>query len=79
MITDLAPALYELAANWPTYTDVTPAPRTAVFIDRCAVCHEEVFPVTEDIDDVVRHMLTSHGYRMDGRQFDNRNREIGHA
>ena len=29
--------------------------------------------------DVVRHLLNSHGYRMDGRQFDNRNRQVGHA
>lgn len=87
----IAPELYELAINWPTYTDVTvrpgrftvaditPAPGCAVLITRCAACEEEIFPAVDDeLDNVVRHLLTSHGYRMDGRCFDH-NREITNA
>lgn len=69
----------------PDFTDLGHGSGEVVFIDRCGACEEEIFATGNDGEeglsttDVVRHMLNSHGYRMDGRQFDNQNREVGHA
>lgn len=43
-------------------------------IYRCTGCDEEVFPADET--GVLRHMFTSHGYRMNGKRYDNQNKEI---
>lgn len=88
-------SLWKLARAWKTYKDAALRPDAgpifdgldnelsrAVWIDRCGACEEEIFATGEEglsTTDVVRHMLNSHGYRMDGRQFDNQNNEVGHA
>lgn len=90
---ELAPSLMKAAVNWRTYADVTTRPGPAfaglgsgsgeaVMITRCEACGEEIFPTGENgvsVNDTVRHMVNSHGYRMDGRQFDNQNNQVGHA
>lgn len=87
---ELAPRLWDLMRTWPIYPDTTDRPCPAclpmaregrvcpVRIEkpcrRCRYCEEEILPYDEN--GIFRHMLTSHGYRMDGRRFDNQNREI---
>lgn len=84
-----APELVELADRWATYLGASE--RTGKAIDpaaglidvgpvevavlRCSSCHEEIYP--PDQTGRVGHLLRSHGYRMDGRQFDDQNRLIG--
>ena len=66
----------------PAFTDLGHGSGQAVMIPRCRECGEEVFETGEDgltETDVVRHLINSHGYRMDGRQFDNQSRQVGHA
>ena len=67
----------------PDFTELGHGSGEVVFAERCEACQEEIFstggtPAPTEID-VVRHMMNSHGYRMDGRQFDNQNRLVGHA
>ena len=90
---EISGVLYERAISWPVYWDATERPvravRTGVIapakrsvpILRCRDCDEEIFggEGPSALEPTVRHLLTSHGYRMDGRQFDNRNNEVGHA
>lgn len=87
---EIDPSLYSLANVWPVYwEDVTrPVRRTASGMEiggdhqkitRCGRCEEEIFHGDKHLVGTVRHLLTSHGYRMDGRQFDNQNNEVGHA
>lgn len=49
--------------------------RHQAFVTRCRACGEEIYPA--DQNGRLRHLLTSHGFRMDGRQFDNHNMELG--
>jgi hypothetical protein len=66
----------------PPYTALGHGSGETVLITRCQACGEEIFGTGDDgfTDvDVIRHLLNSHGYRMDGRQFDNQNNEVGHA
>jgi hypothetical protein len=82
---ELSDSLVARARDWQTYQDETerrcrctgislcPYPHT-VEIRRCSPCGEEIYP--DDLLGILRHLTTSHGYRMDGRQFDNQNREI---
>lgn len=92
IIDEIAPCMFDLARRWRTYADVTTRPGPAlaglgsgsgeaVMITRCEPCGEEIFGSGPGVNriDVVRHLLNSHGYRMDGRQFDNQNNEVGHA
>jgi hypothetical protein len=90
---EIAPGLYELAEKWQTYADVTEracqglpfrprcdlehdaAGRHKAVITRCMACQEEIYPA--DQIGILRHLFTSHGFRMDGRQFNNRNEELG--
>lgn len=87
---EIAPALIELANSWPVFYDTITRPQRstvggytvggdAVRITRCEHCHEEIFHGDGHLTGTVRHLMTSHGYRMDGRQFDNQNNEVGHA
>jgi hypothetical protein len=87
---ELAPRLWDLMRSWPIFTDDTDRPcpaclemarqgrecpvRIAAVCHRCRHCEEEIYPYSET--GIFRHMFTSHGYRMDGRRFDNQNREI---
>lgn len=80
-------SLLRLAERWETTTTVSgtllPGFGVVSCVVRCKPCGEQIFATGEhdgvtDID-VVRHLVNSHGYRMDGRQFDNQNREVGHA
>jgi hypothetical protein len=90
--TEIAQCMYDLANTWPVYwvdterpgvvsaADITPGPRYVEKITRCERCDEEIyFQDVGHLSGVVRHLLNSHGYRMDGRQFDNQNRLVGHA
>lgn len=87
-----APELVELAQRWPTYlggsersgktaasdgslTDFGPV---EVAVLRCQKCHDEIYPA-EGLMGRLGHLVSSHGYRSDGRQFDDRNNLIGHA
>lgn len=86
----VAPELRELAARWPVYTDSfelvqarmvegrIERTRRQMACERCSLCHSVMVPPT-DPQRVLRHLLAFHGYRMDGRQFDNANKEIGGA
>lgn len=87
---DIAPALIELANGWPVRWDTTTRPvRTTtagrvtggetVAITRCVACGEEIFHGDGHLVGTLRHLMNSHGYRMDGRQFDNQNRLVGRA
>jgi hypothetical protein len=89
---DIEPALIDLAARWPTYPTTTVhgyivadrqggirlAQQTAA-VRRCCRCHEEVERAPDGGLQVLGHLLRSHGYRMDGRQWSDRNELIGHA
>jgi len=87
---DIAPELVALAGRWPTYpttsvhvyVKVTSAGPERVQelaeVIRCCVCHEEIYAADHG-HQVVAHLLLSHGYRMDGRQWNGRNELIGHA
>lgn len=67
----------------PDYTELGHGSGESVMITRCEACSEEIFNTSGDAApsewDTIRHLMNSHGYRMDGRQFDNQNREVGHA
>lgn len=68
-----APALLELARIWPaTIDDTEPVPMLQL---RCAEpdCGRMIFP--PDTEGRVQHLISAHGFRMDGRAFDNANRE----
>jgi hypothetical protein len=43
---------------------------------RCSDCHEEVLTIPGAR---LHHLLLSHGYRRDGRRFDNHNNYLGNA
>lgn len=88
---EIAPELITLARRWPKYRTtgvhmyvcITPqgeAQRVEEVVDihRCCQCHEEIYAASEG-HQVVAHLLLSHGYRMDGRQWNGRNELIGHA
>lgn len=83
----IAESLLKLAGDWETTCTVSgtllPGFRVVSCIVRCKSCSEQIFATGEHDGitnaDVVRHLMTSHGYRMDGRQFDNQNRLVGHA
>ena len=86
-------SMYDLAGVWETYADLATRPRSLtdelgpgpdriVQVERCRPCGEEIFATGKDgvcPEDVIRHLLNSHGYRMDGRRFDNQNNEVGRA
>lgn len=85
-----APELVALAGRWATYLGASERtgrrvvdgrlveiPPVEVAVLRCTACHDEVYPA--DISGVLAHLMAGHGYRMDGRQYDNRNRLIGDA
>lgn len=68
----IAPALLQLADIWPlTYDKDEPVPAYAV---RCGEvdCGQMICP--PDAQGTVYHLLNAHGFRMDGRAFDNHNR-----
>lgn len=83
-------SLLKLANEWPIYYDTVRRPVRStvqgysvggdtVRITRCTDCKEEIFHGDSHVSGTLRHLLTSHGYRMDGRQFDGQNNEVGHA
>lgn len=74
----LDPGLKVLAMEWELYEDA-PTPMSRVFlgevpIHRCRQCDAMVYP--EDFSGRLGHLLREHGYRMNGRRYDGRNREI---
>lgn len=88
---EIAPSLIELARHWPTYPSssvhvhLQADPRGGyerveqlVDVRRCCMCHEEVY-AAEHGQQVLAHLMLSHGYRMDGRQWNDRNELVGHA
>jgi hypothetical protein len=84
------PSLITLADKWSWYWDqsehryveVTPrgmAKRVeSIPVRRCCACHEEIYFGGAGLG-IVGHLLLSHGFRMDGRQWNNQNELIGHA
>lgn len=87
---EIAPALLALAERWPKYATTsvhvyvrltesgTERVQEVAEVHRCCRCHEEIY-AAEAGHQVVAHLLRSHGYRMDGRQWNGRNELIGHA
>lgn len=88
---DISETLMALAERWPTYPTRAEhvyvrdgelgLERVAELVDirRCCRCHEEVYAAGDGAHQVVAHLLRSHGYRMDGRQWSGRNELLGHA
>ena len=86
----IAPALVALAERWEVYPssfDMVSATVvdgeivktvTVTECERCKACDVALVPPA-DPQRVLRHLLAFHGYRMDGRQFDNANNLIGSA
>lgn len=86
-----APELVALAQKWPTYLGASERTGKTMSADgtlgdfgpvevavlRCERCHDEIYPA--DLSGRLGHLTLAHGYRMDGRQFDGRNRQIGDA
>lgn len=83
------PWLQRLADQWELYESTAEltkhqiAAAKAMRVDitarqcmRCAECDEEVLDFS---DAKLHHLLLSHGYRRDGRRFDNRNNYLGNA
>lgn len=79
------PNLTTLAEAWRTYvgtTELTPRECRAQGVAygttreclRCAACDEEIY--STEVNSVLHHLFLSHGYRRDGRQFDNHNQQI---
>lgn len=71
-------SLRDLAASWPTYSSTArqsnwPADRPDAPCVRCGKCDEVIY---ETELGVAGHLLQSHGYRMDGRQWTDSNKEI---
>lgn len=78
--TDLAPGLVAAARAWPTYRGTNEAGEFADRwgpIIRCGQCDGRIHP--DDLAARVGHLTGSHGYRMDGRRFDNANQEVHRA
>lgn len=77
---EISPDLYDLARRWPTYwSTFADAVGTNRRCARCKNCHELIPETKPAVQGIVMHVMRSHGYRMDGRQFNNRNEQIGHA
>lgn len=68
------PDLATLADTWETVTD--PDAPHPVYAMRCGdpACGQLICP--PDHQGRLYHLLSSHGYRMDGRSYDNHNRVI---
>lgn len=66
------PALLALAERWPTYVDDDGD-------TRCTDCDQMIYTVQYGSSAPLVHLLHGHGYRMDGRQYNNVNEVIGHA
>ncbi len=87
---EIAPELMALAGRWPHYPSssvhvylkaaAAGYERVEELVDvrRCCVCHEEIYAAEASIQ-VVAHLMLSHGYRMDGRQWNGQNQLVGHA
>ena len=78
--TDLAPSLVARARTWATYRGTLADGR--LFdqwgpVVRCRACDARILP--HDLAGRVGHLTGSHGYRMDGRRFNDKNEEVGYA
>lgn len=79
---DIAPELVELARRLPvydsTYTARQGRPPERVSIQapcrRCTECDCVIWP--DDLIGRISHLTTMHGYRMNGRRYDNQNQEL---
>lgn len=78
----ISPDLIELTRRWPLKTSTyTARDGTEKDCMRCAKddC-EEMIQGNEELEQgILIHLLCSHGYRMNGRQYNNQNRPIGDA
>lgn len=80
----ISPDLAQLAHDWPTVVgevDPPPAGHVCSFEacrhdTRCGdeLCSGLIWPA--DLQGRISHLMQAHGFRMDGRCFDNHNREI---
>lgn len=87
---EIDPSLYELAERWSWYWDSSIHMRIVntpsglhqlnepIKVRRCCACHEEIYDQGAG-SGIVAHLMLSHGYRMDGRQWNGRNELVGHA
>lgn len=74
--------LVQLADRWPLRESVFTAPNGTE--KTCQRCTQEdcgqMIQGGEDLQQgIMIHLLSSHGYRMNGKQYDNHNRMIGEA
>jgi hypothetical protein len=69
----VAPDLVRLAEIWPVSTDPGAHPGEQL---RCGdeTCMQAIWPDT--VQGRLTHLLQSHGYRMDGKSYDNNNRPV---
>jgi hypothetical protein len=80
---DVAPTLIELARNLPTYESTfmakqgIPPDRVDVEVpcERCDLDDCVIWP--DSLVGRVAHLTVMHGYRMNGKQYDNQNQEVG--
>lgn len=87
---EIDPCLHDLAARWSWYWDssihrtIVATPdglaqlSETVRVRRCCACHEEIYDAGAG-SGIIAHLMLSHGYRMDGRQWNGRNELVGHA
>lgn len=73
---EISEDLISKASTLPTYEDPEPPHWT-----RCKECHEQIYntPITDitpTYEPALAHLLRNHGYRMNGRRYDNQNQEI---
>jgi hypothetical protein len=79
---DIAESLVNLARTWPTYLSEyvarqgRPPERVEVEVpcQRCLDCDCVIIP--DDLAGRLAHLTVMHGYRMNGRRYDNQNQEI---
>jgi hypothetical protein len=71
-VKDVHPGLIQLASEWGVFSS-TRVDRMGIRWSclRCKKCHDVIMP--EDQDGILGHLMMHHGWRMDGRRFDNRN------
>lgn len=79
---DIAESLVSLARTWPTSPSTyaakqgIPPDRYAVDVpcQRCVSCEGVILP--DDLAGRVAHLTLMHGYRMNGKRYDNQNQEV---
>jgi hypothetical protein len=79
---DIAESLVALARTWPTVESTyaakqgIPPDRYSVDVpcQRCVACECVIVP--DDLVGRLAHLTSMHGYRMNGKRYDNQNQEV---